>query len=349
MSPAKSSQVVVDEETPHIHDSYAQRKPTPLPNTQLFLLHLARLEELIMSHSINPTSTSDLSIVGCDKRKWSRVSNHTGHKSIFLLGPEGSVVPTILFGLSRPSWALSSSAPGLCSPRCLAGVSNGNLGVIACLRSLRTDQRRAEVFVVADGSHGRLYDMVASCRDRKITGQIASLILSGPNIHISCRAWWLLAVPSYHRDSDVFGSERNLSAKVKSTKADLNLTSQKKCVTQAPKQDPEGPLPLRALLTRPVLISVSSYAMLDMAAMTLIPLVWVTPVELGGIDFDLNPTSIGMWMSGYGRLNGPVQFRSFPRLVARLGPGHVFLTSVLNTFFVDIQVRSRNDRVARSE
>ncbi|KAI9434845.1 hypothetical protein H4582DRAFT_2100779 [Lactarius indigo] len=211
MSPAKSSQVVVDEEMPLIHDSYAQRKPTPLPKTQLFLLLLVRLAELIMSQPINPTSTSDLSIVGGDKRKvgyysrllWSRVSNHTESKSILLLCPEGSVVPTILFGLSRSSRALFSSAPDLCSPPAL---------------------------------------------------------------------------------------------------------------------------------------SVSSYAMLDVAPMTLIPLVWVTPVELGGIDSDLNPTSIDMWMSRYGCLNGPVQFTSFPHVVARLGPGHVFLTSVLDTFSVDIQI-----------
>ena len=95
----------------------------------------------------------------------------------------------------------------------------------------------------------------------------------------------------------------------------------------APKQD--QPLPLRQLLTRPVLLSISSYAMialLDMAAMALIPLVWATPVELGGLDF--NPASIGLWLSGYGCLNGVVQFTMFPRIVARLGPGRVILTSV---------------------
>ncbi|KAH9036947.1 hypothetical protein EDB85DRAFT_2142737 [Lactarius pseudohatsudake] len=94
--------------------------------------------------------------------------------------------------------------------------------------------------------------------------------------------------------------------------------------------DPEGPLPLRALLaSRPVLVSVSSYAMLallDMAAMALIPLVWATPVEFGGLN--LNPTTIGLWMSAYGCLNGLVQFTLFPRVVARLGPGRVFLTSI---------------------
>ena len=67
-------------------------------------------------------------------------------------------------------------------------------------------------------------------------------------------------------------------------------------------------------------------ALLDMAAMALIPLVWSTPVELGGLD--LSPASIGLWMSAYGCLNGVVQFTMFPRVVARLGPGRVFLASI---------------------
>ena len=54
MSLAKSSQVVADEETPLLHDDDAQRKPTPLPKTQLFLLLLVRLAEPIASHSISP-------------------------------------------------------------------------------------------------------------------------------------------------------------------------------------------------------------------------------------------------------------------------------------------------------
>jgi len=54
MSPAKSPQVVADEETPLLHEGSAQRKPTPLPKTQLFLLLLVRLAEPIASYSISP-------------------------------------------------------------------------------------------------------------------------------------------------------------------------------------------------------------------------------------------------------------------------------------------------------
>ena len=84
------------------------------------------------------------------------------------------------------------------------------------------------------------------------------------------------------------------------------------------------------LLTKPVIISISNYAMLallDMSAMVLIPLVWSTPIELGGLN--LSPASIGLWLSAYGCLNGVLQFALFPRVVGRLGPGRVVLVSII--------------------
>ena len=83
------------------------------------------------------------------------------------------------------------------------------------------------------------------------------------------------------------------------------------------------------LLTKPVMISITNYAMLallDMSAMALVPLVWSTPIEMGGLN--LSPASIGFWLSAYGCLNGVLQFALFPRVVGRLGPGRVVFTSI---------------------
>lgn len=83
------------------------------------------------------------------------------------------------------------------------------------------------------------------------------------------------------------------------------------------------------LLTKPVMISITNYAMLallDMSAMALVPLVWSTPIEMGGLN--LSPASIGLWLSAYGCLNGVLQFALFPRVVGRLGPGRVVLASI---------------------
>ena len=97
-----------------------------------------------------------------------------------------------------------------------------------------------------------------------------------------------------------------------------------------PVKDTEKQLPLRSLLTRPVIISVANYAMfglIDMGAVALIPLVWSTSVELGGLS--MSPASIGLWMTGCGLMNCLFQFVAFPRIVGRFGPRPVFITSVL--------------------
>jgi hypothetical protein len=90
---------------------------------------------------------------------------------------------------------------------------------------------------------------------------------------------------------------------------------------------------LRSLLTRPVVISVANYAvigLLEMMAGVLIPLVWSTAVEFGGLG--MSPASIGVWMASYGFLNGIFQFVGFPLIVERLGPRRIFLISISSFF-----------------
>ena len=65
---------------------------------------------------------------------------------------------------------------------------------------------------------------------------------------------------------------------------------------------------------------------LDMSAMTLIPLVWSTPVEFGGLNF--SPVSIGLWMSVSGFMDGIFQFAGFPRVVGRFGMRRVLVSSI---------------------
>jgi hypothetical protein len=95
-------------------------------------------------------------------------------------------------------------------------------------------------------------------------------------------------------------------------------------------KDEEKPLPLRSLFTRPVLTSVANYGMiglLEMTVTTLLPLIWSTSVEFGGLS--MSPVSIGLWMAGYGTLNGILQYIAFPRIVGRFGPRRIFITSII--------------------
>ena len=102
-------------------------------------------------------------------------------------------------------------------------------------------------------------------------------------------------------------------------------------------KDADKPVPWSALLTRPVVVSVANYCVIglhDMIAGALVLLVWSTSVELGGLS--MSPASIGLWMAGYGFLNGIFQFVAFPPIVRRFGPRPVFIASVLCFFPVYI-------------
>ena len=90
-------------------------------------------------------------------------------------------------------------------------------------------------------------------------------------------------------------------------------------------------MPLRSLLTRPVVVSIANYgtlALLEIAASALIPLIWSTAIELGGLG--LTPASIGLWMSAYGCVSVVFQFAFFPRIIARFGPGRVVVATAVS-------------------
>ena len=91
----------------------------------------------------------------------------------------------------------------------------------------------------------------------------------------------------------------------------------------------DKPLPLRSVITKPVLITVANYAMLAFLGAVLescIPLVWSTPIQYGGLN--LSPASIGMWMSLYGGADGIFQLFFNPRFVNRFGLRRVFFSSI---------------------
>ena len=100
-----------------------------------------------------------------------------------------------------------------------------------------------------------------------------------------------------------------------------------------PAKDTDKQLPLRALLTRPVVVSVANYGvmgLLEVIAVALIPLIWSTSVEFGGLG--MSPASIGLWMAGCGFINGIIQFVSFPPIVKHFGLRRVFIASIFSFF-----------------
>ena len=63
-----------------------------------------------------------------------------------------------------------------------------------------------------------------------------------------------------------------------------------------------------------------------MVSAALMPLVWSTSIEFGGLDMSI--ASIGLWLSVYGCMNGIFQFAVFPPAVARFGPRPIFVAGI---------------------
>lgn len=91
----------------------------------------------------------------------------------------------------------------------------------------------------------------------------------------------------------------------------------------------EKPLPLRALLTRDVVIAAGNYASLslvDIAFRAIHPVFLSTPIALGGLG--LAPPTIGNLLSIYGVLNGVIQVFFFAQLNDRFGSKRVFMCGI---------------------
>lgn len=114
-------------------------------------------------------------------------------------------------------------------------------------------------------------------------------------------------------------------------------------------QQKEQTLPLRAILTRPVIISAGNYAtlsLIDIAFRSIQPVFLSTPIEMGGLG--LQPATIGNLLSVFGVLNGIVQVFFFARIHDYWGPKKLFVFGVASAlplfiFFPFINAAARSD------
>ncbi|KAI9452891.1 MFS general substrate transporter [Lactarius psammicola] len=365
MSP-KTSQGIPEpeEETPLLSEENASRKETPLPFTQISVLLLLLLCEPISSHSIRPyinQLVSELPVVGGDEKKvgyyaglivslyfaaeaatvlqWSRLSDYVGRKPVLLCGLLGTIISSVLFGLSRSFSALVLS-------RCLNGMLNGNTGVMRSMMAELTDESN-----VSRGFSLITVTWAVGCTIGTFLGGVLSRpqdrwpsVFSHPfwgeyPYFLPCLVTAAYALLSFSLTAILLKETVNNAPVTKpNTEVNTDLSRVEEVETSnGSAKDTEEPLPLRALLTRPVVVSVANYCMislLDMIAGALVPLVWSTSVELGGLG--MSPASIGLWMAGYGFINGIFQFVAFPRIVRRLGPQRVFIASIALFFPVYI-------------
>ncbi|KAH8985309.1 MFS general substrate transporter [Lactarius akahatsu] len=359
-SPPRFEDDHLGEETSLLPEDDATRNPTPLPKLQIAVIISVWFAESIISNSISPylnQLVKELPIVGGDERKvgyytgiivsahfaaeavtvlhWNRLSDHIGRKPVLLLCLIGVIVSVIVFGLSRSFWALVLS-------RALHGALKGYGGVVKSMTAELTDETNVArgfsmllmSYSLGDAIGPFIGGILSRPQDRWPSVFYHSFWAQYPYslpcfVTAACGCASFTANVIYLKETVNCGLLTGLRPPSLETSSDAAGEEPASILHAVPPKGLEKPPPLSSILTRPVLISITSYsilALLCMASIALAPLVWSTSIELGGLG--LSPSSIGLWMSGYGCMNGIVQYALSPRLISRFGPRAVFLTSV---------------------
>ncbi|OSX58741.1 hypothetical protein POSPLADRAFT_1184415 [Postia placenta MAD-698-R-SB12] len=354
-----------DEETPLLQES-PRAKParTPIPWGQLSILLVLQLAEPLTSQVISPFAPElirSIGITGGDEAKvgyyvgllhslffatqamtvlhWSRLSDRVGRKPVIMTGLFGLSLSMYSFGLSRTFW-------GLVMSRSLNGALNGNIGVLKSMMAEITDSTNiAEAYSylpLAWMTGGALGPMIGGSLSRpherfpntfghfKFFETYPYFLACAVPATFSAIAWLVTLFFLKDTVAHPIPIRRILSLR----KSKANLTLQNVAGADAPKpvapisptKSGKEPLPLRALLTRRVLVSAGNYAALaivDISYRTVLPVWMSTPVAYGGLG--LSAPMIGAVLSVYGITNGTLQILTFSRAINYFGAKKIYV------------------------
>ncbi|KAF7334645.1 Major facilitator superfamily multidrug-resistance DHA1 sub-family [Mycena venus] len=293
-------------------------KPTPLPKLQVFILVLIQFSEPVTALVIYPfiiQFVRDTGVTGGDETKtgyfagiiesifflaecltvvyFGRASDRYGRRPVLLFGPVGLALSMLGFGLSKRYW-------GLVFWRCWQGAFNGNIGVSKSVMAEISDSTNA----------AEMYSLmpfmwsIGSSLGPFIGGSLANPAIRFPDslgkIHLlrefpyflPCATAGALAFSAFV--IGFLGLKETLPSGIARQKRIQTGTETEPLLAHSTDASSaiaaEEPVPpLRDLFVRPVLISLTNHGFLSFCQMSydvLVPLVYATPIELGGLGLE---------------------------------------------------------------
>ncbi|KAF8183406.1 major facilitator superfamily domain-containing protein [Pholiota molesta] len=287
---------------------------------------------------------------------WGYLSDRYGRRPILLIAPLGLTFSMLMFGMSTTYWPLVVV-------RCLQGTFNGNIGVTKSVMAELTDStNRADAFAyiplmwsVGSTTAPLIGGLLSNPAKRwpDTLGRIAYL-RSHPYF-LPCAVAGLLSFAIFvftflvlkeTLPSIVAAQNRK---KAQDNLADDNLTLATEetpllggtahAISQTPSpsstraasvdtsQQPNKPR-IKDVFIRPILLTILCVfllAFMDMCNFALLPLMWSTPIPLGGLG--LEPFRIGVALGSFGLASALVQVQIMGPVIRRFGSRRVFRVS----------------------
>ncbi|EGF99271.1 uncharacterized protein MELLADRAFT_94763 [Melampsora larici-populina 98AG31] len=361
---------------------HQSQKRTPLPVKQLMVLCVMRITEPISYTLIFPfinQMLDDMKVspdpkqIGyyagvieslyavaqlCTAISWGRLSDHVGRKPVMLIGLTGMAISVILFGLQK-------TYLGLIASRFIAGMMNGNVGVLQSILVELTDET----------NHGSAVSLLPVCYAvGSIIGPIFGGFLAKPAQQfpsIFGNSTFLIEYPYFLPcfmggllnflaiALGLFFLEETLPSKRKTksyeTRSDVSQTDQQISVPN-PDQVRARPPSILSLCTGPILTLLLSFMLVhlqNLAWSAVTPLYAYTKVIHGGLGLSLEQIGLMLSVNGIGLIF--VQLFFFPLLERRFGAVKVYRWSILAftiSFlclpFVSYLVRLEDNTTSRS-
>ncbi|OCH83866.1 MFS general substrate transporter [Obba rivulosa] len=326
---------------------------TPLPKLQLLILLYLQLAEPLTSTVVYPFVNQlvrETGVTGGDERKTGYYAGFIESSfyateaicPILLSGLVGLIISVVGFGLSKNYWALVLS-------RCAEGALNGNIGVSKSMMTEITD--------VTNRARGFAYLPIVWSLGSTV-GPVIGGVFSNPTTHwpdiFGTTGFWAeypyflpcitIAFVSFTAFLiALFCLKETLD---KPTSRLRDPENGRIIYERLPASDP-GPslstanqeiqrdIGLRSILIPRVLLPVLNYGLLaftDQAVNVLIPLMYSSSIDHGGLGFD--PFVIGLVQGLAGLVMGFTQVLTFPRLLQKFGPKKLYIASYTSYLLV---------------